>query len=152
MNTPVSFEISKLMKEKGFGMTAGSCYYNEEFFINHNVIPLQYPELKGVGYKERVTDKIIFAPTIAEVVMWLYEKHGIWVFILPQDKSVVDYRVESSEFPSLPLFLLIVKYEKDLTFKEILNSSDPNSKMFLHFDEPIEAYETAIEYCLTNLI
>jgi hypothetical protein len=92
------------------------------------------------------------APTIAEAVMWLYEKHGIWIFILPQDKSCVDFRVDKSEYPSLPLFILIVKYNKDLSMVECLNSSDPKGDLFLHFDEPTEAYEAAILYILNNLI
>ena len=84
--------------------------------------------------------------------MWLYENFGIWIFILPQDKSFVDFRVDKSEYPSLPLFILIVKYNKDLSMVECLNSSDPKGNLFLHFDEPTEAYEAAIEHCLTNLI
>jgi hypothetical protein len=152
MNTPVKFEIAKSLKEKGFDEEC-RYYYDTEF--KERTWHMEYEPFKNSeienGYN-KLKYPMISAPTIAEVVMWLYEKHGIWIFILPQDKSSVDFRVESSEFPSLPLFILIVKYEQDLSMTEVLNSSNSNSNMFLHFDEPTEAYEAAIEYCLKNLI
>lgn len=149
MTTPVSFELAKLLKEKGFDEPCIR-FYNGKFICykisdDDGIEPPYVDTSKDIGL-------CLNAPTIAEVITWLYEKHGIWIFILPQDKSVVDYRVESSDYPSLPLFLCIVKYEKDLSMKEVLNSSDTNSKMFLHFDEPVGAYLSAIEYSLKNLI
>lgn len=132
MNTHVNFEIAKLLKEKGFDKpTRGHIHISHFHHCKNGNIPL---------------------PTIAEVVMWLYEKYGIWIHILPQDKSAIDFRVESSEYPSLALFILIIKYEKNLSMKEILNSSDPTSDLFMHYDEPTEAYLAAIEYTLKNLI
>lgn len=126
MNSPVSFEIAKLLKEKGFKMTAGNCYYNEEFYPNQNLIPLLYPELKGEGYKERVTDKIVFAPTITEVVMWFYEKHGVWVYVKLGYGH--EYVIQSIQVPFKVIY-------SDGTFKS-----------------PTEAYEAVIEYTLKHLI
>jgi hypothetical protein len=93
MNTPVNFEIAKLLKEKGF---------DEQWNI------------------------YMHTPTIAEVVMWLYEKHGIW--IAPKKAMGMN-----KWFPQ------IYKGD-DLIISEIITNS------------PTEAYEAAIEHCLTNII
>lgn len=72
MNTPVDFELAKLLKDNGFDKISCSDYYH---------ICEGYPK----GYAHCYSDvnaqqeNGILAPTIAEVVMWLYEKHGIWI-------------------------------------------------------------------------
>ena len=75
MNTPVSFEIAKLLKEKGFDETAqkwysteGSCYYEDEFINSRGSVPSYCCE----------------APTISDVVMWLHKEHKnihIWISV-----------------------------------------------------------------------
>lgn len=67
MNSVVSFETAKLLKENGFinGFGDGQKFYfpdTKELTENH----------RGNNYP---------APTIAEVVMWLYEKYGIWISV-----------------------------------------------------------------------
>jgi hypothetical protein len=143
MNTSVSFEIAKLLKEKGFEMIAGSCYYNEEFFINQNLIPLQYPELKGEGYKERVSDKIVFTPIIAEVVMWLYEKYGIWIQVTINTTWVGKKGEYGAKFSSEVISQNRNLKVKSLIFRKI---------RIKPYNSPREAYEAAIEYCLKELI
>ena len=53
MNTPVNFEIAKLLKEKGF----------------------DFPR------KASQNDYQGEMPNITEVVMWLYEKHEFWISV-----------------------------------------------------------------------
>lgn len=72
-------------------------------------------------------------PTIGDVVMWLYKKHGIWIGVQPT--SVVG------------------KFQ----FRTYWNNNNVmnqhwNNSMSKIFNSPTEAYEAAIEYCLTNLI
>ena len=103
MNTPVSFEIAKLLKEK------------------------RYPfEFITVGELEEVPLNI---PTIAEVVMWLHEKHEIWVIVIPELLNGVEIRY----YPSV--------FEQGI-----------GEDIEVYYNSPTEAYEAAIEYCLTNLI
>lgn len=64
-------------------------------------------------------------PTIAEVVMWLYEKHGIWI---------------SADFDS------------KVWYQVITVSKDCNRILQGDHDSPTEAYEAAIKYTLENLI
>ena len=125
MNTPVSFEIAKLLKEKGFDLPCNN-YTSQrdgDYFSN---------EKQTISYKNynEITN-IYSRPTIAEVVMWLYEKHGIWI--------------------SVDIIL-------NLYFKYNINKSDGSYIEDLspyiveRFKNPTEAYSQAVEYVLKNLI
>ena len=71
MNNPVSFELAMLLKEKRINI------YSE----------CRYTDFNGVECLEKIDSNIFpYAPTISEVVMWLYEKHGIWIGITHQQK------------------------------------------------------------------
>ena len=98
MTTPVSFELAKLLKEKG---------YLFEFI--------------AIGDTKEVPLNI---PTISEVVMWLYEKYGIWISVT-KEVDGFDYVIDNKYGLS--------KYQK-------------------RFNSPKEAYEAAIDYALKNLI
>ena len=106
MNTQINFELAKLLNSKGLpGMD--SFYKNEkQYNLNHN----KY--------------------TIADVVMWVYKMHGIWIIADPSmNFSCWTPRVFTKHNT------VVGKYNG---IKE-LNS-------------PTEAYEAAIEYTLNNLI
>lgn len=160
LNKIINFELAKLLKEKGFNEPCDN-HYSQALFEGTNpdwegVFPKYYVfKHSNYYYNSKPNNNDLWfecsAPTIAHVLDWLYKEHGIWVFILPQDKSSVDYRT-NSKFPSLPLFVVIIRYKEDLFVEELLNTSDSNSEMFLHFDEPTEAYEEAINYILNTLI
>jgi hypothetical protein len=92
MNTPVSFPLAKVLKEKGF-----------------RILP---------AFKSSY-------PTISDVVMWLYEKHGIWISVDPDN-------------------------DIDTWFYTI--SHGTSTTVFGNYSGPIEAYEGAIEHVLTHLI
>jgi len=89
MNTPISFELDKLLLEKDIPMPVN--------------------------------------PTISDVVMWLYEKHGIWVHseICFDGKGFIP------------------------KITEVVENQYPYNTQF---NSPTEAYEAAIEYTLNNLI
>lgn len=109
MNKPVSYKLAKLLKEKGI-IFETEIYYSS------------VTKVTSVSYTE------IAAPTIAEVVMWLYEKHGIWISVFNDDVNF--------------FWMGIV-----LNTKERLR--DGNAR---EFNSPTEAYEAGIEYTLNNLI
>lgn len=126
MNTPVSFELAKLLKEKEFdeptkvwhqrGNGIVGCVEGQRDFFNR----------KGDVYTS--------APTIAEVVMWLYEKHGIWIRVtpIPYSDNLTHWRWEHM---STNYFTRNLKWKKEQDYMS-----------------PTEAYEAAIEYTLNNLI
>jgi hypothetical protein len=98
MNTLISFEIAKLLKEKG---------YPFEF--------ITVGELKEVPLN---------IPTITQVVMWLYEKHGVWIYTSkPDEQGWVTHWQGLTDYPSLQ-----------------------------YYSSPTEAYKAAIEYTLKNLL
>lgn len=111
MNTPVSFPIAKLLKEKEI-IFETKLYYSSE------------TKVTSVSYNE------FAAPTIAEVVMWLYEKYGVWIISVPEGLST-----------TWAFSLFNINPEKG---RIIFNSPS--------FDSPTEAYEAAFEYTLNNLI
>jgi len=119
MNTTVTFEIAKLLKEKGFDNE--SCdYYNIDGELRYDS---EFPSLQCTKYFDYYD-----APTIAEVVMWIYEKHGIWI-------SVV--------------MLYPKRYEYDI---QKTDSTTQLAKSHPQLDTPTEACNEAILYTLNNLI
>lgn len=109
MNNPVSFEIAKLLKEKGFNIEI-------DYGLN------QILNLKPT-------------PTIAEVVMWFYEKHGIWI-------EVSCHTVLDEKDDDVDVFYFVIRKLKPVN---ILYSGD-------FVNSPSEAYEAGIEYVLKHLI
>lgn len=114
MNKPVNFELAKLLKEKGFDEPCFYTYINGElceegFLFNHSI-------------RSHERQEFISAPTIAEVVMWLYEKHGVWIEVLKL--------LDGTFSPFMQDVLLELSVCKT----------------------PTEAYEAGIEYVLKNLI
>jgi hypothetical protein len=74
------------------------------------------------------------SPTISDVIMWIYEKHEIWIQVKPGGK------LETWDF---------IVQKKDNTFA-VSYFEIKQHKPF--FNSPTEAYEAAIEYTLNNLI
>jgi hypothetical protein len=123
MNTPVSFKLAKLLKEKEFdeptkvwhqrGNGIVGCVEGQRDFFNR----------KGDVYTS--------APTIAEVVMWLYEKHEIWIGVICDvgNDLLFTFKIYSTK----------IGEERCIV----------NGNMY---ESPTEAYEAAIEYTLKNLL
>lgn len=137
MNKEVSFESAKLLKEKGFGIDKKyqnchieKCYYDK----NGDLIECE----KQSGSLSLFEDKYS-APTIAEVVMWLYEKHGIWIVVNPHKGEDED----DSGKPFMEFDPEVWSFKYECIFH---NTGLP------YFNSPTEAYEAAFEYVLTNLI
>ena len=141
MNKPVSFELAKLLKEKECDKTSHNFYTkpNSKMFglDEHGMaysIKNTSKKLYTIGEHASLNDKnVYYAPTIADVVMWLYEKHDIWIHVC----DMVDtnnwwwdcYKYKTNGLLNLPAF----------------------SHKF-NYQSPTEAYEAAIEYLLNNLL
>ena len=137
MNTQVTFELAKLLKEKG--------YKDKNILGTVRLSEPKYYDPNGIihGIKDAFEEKnykiedCFNAPTIAEVVMWLYEKHGIWIVVNPH-KGEDDLGKPFMEF--------------DPEVWSFTNECIFHNTKLLYFNSPIEAYETAIEYVLNNLV
>ena len=145
MNTPVKFELAKLLKEKGFDMLTKKYY---EHALTSQIDEETNDYVGTFGWKKGETNiqsynfinnhpnvdlsnenwYMCSAPTIAEVVMWLYEKHNIWISVDPEN-------------------------DKDTWFHTIsYNKSETIFGNYNTYNSPTEAYEAAIEYTLNNLL
>ena len=133
MNSHVTFKLAKLLKEKGFEQMTQTMYHisGEDFYnINEGIVT-------DINYFPR--------PIIADVVMWLYDTYGIWISI--------DYRPNHKDWSynysninwSIEEFDKQLKKDIDMILEEIFDYK-------IKFNSPKEAYEAAIEYCLTELI
>ncbi len=155
MNTSViNFEIAKLLKEKRWNKPTLHFFFEDGVLIENSYkdttgmdygkeFEVEFSELtdnwndgwimkkdgsmcsgcnKSNGYLD-----IYSAPTISDVVMWLYEKHGIWIYPFRHDFNNEFYwHIDTPD-------------EDEFT-------SDMN------FNSPTEAYEAAIKYCLEKII
>lgn len=95
-------------------------------------------EKKNIFEHDRC-ETYLMQPTIAEVVMWLYEKYNIWVKVDCASKdfwypSIIN--IENGNFKVHP------SYVSENFIKQ-------NNRMF---NSPTEAYEEGIKYTLNNLI
>ena len=132
MNKPVSFELAKLLKEKGFESKSHIAeYWNVE---GKQLLVETWEDEYDSFHHEDCPDDITFvclAPTIAQLVMWLWEKHGIWISILCDVgyDTLFTYKLYSTKIGS----------------EHCIKNGD-------RYDLPTEAYEAAIEYILNNLL
>ena len=127
MTTPVNSEIAKLLKEKGFDEPVN-------YYFADNGRKEHFQEKYKANYNSSVSVGLTLSrPTIAEVVMWLYEKHGIWIYVNEEHRPY------------------IIKEGKNLNYQgKVFRIENENYKY--SWILPTEAYEAAIEYVLTNLI
>lgn len=147
MNKEVSFPIAKLLKEKGFeeptqkhyeyalksqknqedgysgpfGWEKGELILQSHYFINNH----KQADLSSEMWY------MCSAPTIAEVVMWLYEKYNVWIEVHGWTNQPVGNELWRN------------------CFQAFINGDAMNVSIF---QTPTEAYEAAIEYTLNNLI
>ena len=127
MNTPVSFEIAKLLKEKGFNEPCIAIVTKEN--KHHLVSGTEHTLINGIVFttakNKGLPDHIYSAPTIADVVCWIYEKHKIWISVDPHNDT-------------------------DTWFYTI--SHNKSEIVFGNYNGPIEAYDAAIEHILNEMI
>lgn len=132
MNKEVNFEIAKLLKENGFEGTKSPLWYYKDGTL-HETPTVGYEGLKCWNTWDATQGVRWDAPTIAEVVMWLYEKHGIWISVTLNQK--MD-RFTSNIFKNYSYVCSI----------DGLTDERPE----YGWDNPTEAYEFAIKHTLEN--
>lgn len=77
------------------------------------------------------------SPTVADVVMWLYEKYGIWII--------------SRKSGSLNKWFYTIYKNDDFIVTKTIHSYDTTHDEFVS-NSLTESYEAGIEYTLKNLI
>jgi hypothetical protein len=120
----VNFETAKLLRDKEFENKNPNklrrSYYNHLGEYRGDVT--EYIRAKVCGSDTKPFESVD-APTIGQVVDWLFEEHGIWIEV--RKSYLLDKFVAVTKNPRVEL------------------SSE---------DTPIKAYEAAITHCLEKLI
>ena len=78
-----SFELSKLLKEKGFDGECVGCYWNSKKTFDVNYEPLSYSD-------GDLRDEVILAPTHQMAMKWLREVHNIIIVIEPYSYNYIE--------------------------------------------------------------
>jgi len=119
----ITFKIAKLLKEKGFDQTCQQryikCSLDKEIIFQEDCSEYNW----NYNYDDS-SNTYYSAPTISDIVDWIYEKHGIWIEV---SRDYADGKY-------------IYQYFIDIHNQEF------------GFNTPQEAYLSAIEYTLNNLI
>ena len=128
----VSFELAKLLKEKGFNEDCYTYYDDINDSINrfdkgYHFNNTSYPW--GVPYDISKAKKYVVAPTHQMAMAWLREVHNLWLEISPEGKGLWYREVYS------------------LTDEEYIPNS--NGHKIKSYED---AVETALKYVLENLI
>jgi hypothetical protein len=114
MNEIVSFELGKILKEKGFNESVN------KYYTNIYDKPVQVCSVNQHNWNTKF-HSLVSAPTIADVIMWIYKEKDIWIEV--RRSYLLNQFVAVTKNPRVEL----------------------SSK-----DKPGEAYEEAIKYCLEN--
>jgi hypothetical protein len=133
--TYVDFNTAKLLKEKGFDVNVESCSYGHS--KNENWIYKVHPEFPG--WKGRIreayfeNEEPLLKAEQWQVVEWFRLKFNIFIEVrhLPFNQKF-GYRITG-------------KYNEQ-------NKGVLHPYNFTHFNSPQEAYSSAIDYVLNNLI
>ena len=124
----VSYETAKLLKEKGFDIP-----YNSFRGVYINGVLLN----PGDGYRFNYEDEIINVCSLQTAMKWLREVHHYYIQVMLDSWAYGGH---------MGYYVIIQKTNSE--FEIML--SDKIDKVF--YDEPEEACEEAIKYCLENLI
>ena len=148
MNTPVSFELAKLLKEKGLNLPCSDYYTQRGGLMSDGWGDIIYEQGFGSGEPDRMLkfdysdfnkhqkETCFLCPIIVDVIMWLYEKHSLWIIILPTVTGHFAYKIIDVQLN--PERLIERPSYKDVSAE--------------HYNSPTEAYTASIEYTLNNLI
>lgn len=118
-----SYEVAKILKEKGFNESCYTCYVEKE--ISHY-------DYSSTNYE--LIDGVISCPTIQMAMKWLREEKNIFIVIEPH---AYDYINEKNKSYAYSLWV------NDNYYEYI------ESKNYPSYEEAVEA---ALKYCLENLI
>ena len=122
----VSFEVAKLLKEKGFDWNTDKQFNSDKIVGDYNITD-----------RSRYPERYLDAPTLQMAMKWLREEHHYYIQVM------LDSWVRGGR---LGYYVVIQKTDSD--FEMMLG--DALDEFFYQTYE--EACEAAIKYCLENLI
>jgi hypothetical protein len=144
MKKLVSFELAKLLKKKEYQEKVNTKYgycdggeideFSTIFSDTYENFNLEFSERQKFINKNGIDELEEFsAPTIANVVMWLYEKHDTWIYSKRTWEIINDKDID--------------KFSPSINFNDTGFLEDIG-----YYDTPSEAYEAAIERILNEFL
>lgn len=112
---PVDYPTAKILEDKGYDKISQNFWH----FNGSDCIEMPNKNSENFGFS---------APTIGEVLEWLYENYGIWISVSHK------------------------RHSENKHFAYNIKQANGIETYLWEFNSPTEAYLVAIEYCLTNLI
>ena len=122
----VSYETVKLLKEKGFNENTDKQFNLDKIVGDYNITD-----------RSRHPERYLDAPTLQMAMKWLRKVYHYYIQVM----------LDSWAYGSHSGYYVIIQ-KTDSEFEIML--ADKVDKVF--YDEPEEAAEAAIRYCLENLI
>ncbi|MBO7733174.1 MAG: hypothetical protein J6S67_11490 [Methanobrevibacter sp.] len=119
----ISFEIAKLLKEKGFDEPCRTYYQDEKFVDDVCTQYYQWNNKSPFGH--------ISAPTHQMVNKWIRKTYNIYIDVILLDKEDGDYG-----------YVI-----QDIITRKYINTSNNNSYEF-----PEKAFEEALKFLFKNVI
>lgn len=121
LSKEVSYPLAKLLKGKEFDFFTKNHYFKDKLVVSDMVYKTNWNKFIDID----LDNDYYSAPTIAEVIDWIYEKHNIWISIasLSDCYIVKIYKKNNNIFCSIPPSINIFElYEKaiEYTLKKIL--------------------------------
>lgn len=133
-----SYEVAKLLKEKGFpqdydiyhSMVYNEKDYEDEYEVQRMVIETRFIKAGTLSsYPVGVPEPKCYAPTHQMAMKWLREVHNIDICVFPYQADYISYSYKVKIYKNKEIYLTIT-----------------DSKTYE------EAVEAALKYCLENLI
>lgn len=143
MNTPVNVKLVKLLKEKGFDYHALYHDFADEYQYFDGSVQGRVHVSDFSEDKFPDNEKWFPVPYIYQVIMWLYDKYGIWV--------LVDWMTRTKPYSS-GFICHLRGTTKKLNSDNFVVINNTKEKGYEVFNTPTECYEAAIEYTLKNLL
>ena len=135
----VSFDVAKLLKEKGFNELCRCVYSPEGVFHKSNRTNI-YDYYDNALLDEVGNSDYFLAPTQALVMKWLREVHNIHI----------NLDIHWLYFANSKGWMYVIERILENGVEYIDSKGDENDKTFYSTYE--EAAEAAIKYCLENLV
>lgn len=127
-----SFEVSKLLRDKGFNCETNTCYGNDGKFQKRS----NSYEYNGNEFYYADDDYLISAPTHGHVIKWIRENFGVQLFLCYEYCDGFHYGYKWCK--------------KNGDYGELWQENEgikPDG-----FDTELKATEAILTYCLKNLI
>lgn len=144
LSKEVSLQLAKLLFEKQIVIDTEKIWLtNAEYGLNNFVGDVCIHWMEEQGYRN--SDRKYNAPTIAEVIDFIFEKYGTWIDIYTLgDENVYpkwNYRITDVKNVNSGIEWELKQLE--FSYEQLIKNS---------YNIPIEAYEEAIKYVLNKEI